>query len=108
MKTRWIGWLAVGGLSVLFLAAGALTPARADGDDYGHPYLYRHVAFDRDGLYRDRDVRRDEFRLHELYRARDREVECRDWHDVRRIDARIANIRADIRHDIHADRRHFD
>jgi len=106
MKTRMIGWLAVGGMSALLLGMCGLTPARADDDGYAPRGYHRDVRYDYRDAHRNRqDIRMDMDRLHDLYRARDREASRGDWRDVRRIDARIAALRADMRRDFRDVRR---
>ena len=57
------------------------------------------------------DTRRDERRLDDLYRQRRREVDHRDWQDVRRIDREIADLKRRLdrdRRDVRSDFRRTD
>jgi hypothetical protein len=87
----------------MFLGVMGATTARADNDDYAR----------RDGhhIYMDiKDVRRDEARLRDLERQRDRERREHDWGQVRLLDRRIADLRWHIDHDrreIHRDIDHY-
>lgn len=108
MRTRLTGWPAIGGLGALLLAVGAVAPAHADDGYYDSRPMhreYRHIREDREDIHGDFD------RLHDLYRARDREADRGDWRDVRRLDWQIDHLRDHIRHDIYdvrRDRQRFD
>lgn len=84
------------GLAAVLGGLVSIVPAQAQ--DY---HVRRDIA----------DVRRDERKLDDLYNRRQREVDRRDWRDVRRIDREIAELRRHInedRRDIRGDVRRDD
>lgn len=99
------------GLSLLGLLIGLAGVAPAQADDFRwrdgqeRHHIRRDIA----------EIRRDERRLEELERLRDRQVRRRDWREVRETEWRIrilrrqiAEARAELRRDMRRNHRDRD